>query len=148
MKRLFTGLVGVLITSCALAQAPSKPQAGYTYKVEPGLPGKQVVVSAQRPYDEKGNLVGAGNLALQARQVFENLRTALKSVGMSLSDVNQVTYHLKGISGATNALSSQQVANIGATYFTAGMPKISAVKSIPKIVSDDVLLEVEVVAVK
>lgn len=145
---MLTCIAGVLLTSAALAQGPAKPQTGYTYKVETGTPGKQVFVSAQRPFDEKGNLVGAGNLTLQARQVFKNLKAALHSVGMNLSDVNQITYHLKGTSGTINAQSSQQVASMGAAYFATSTPQIVDVKSIPKIVRDDVLLEVEVIAVK
>lgn len=148
MKHVILLLAGVLLATWAQAQTPEKPLSGYTYKVEPGLPGKQVYISGQRPYNAKGELVGAGSLSVQTRQVFENLKAALSSVGMSLRDVTQVTYHLKGTSGIVNAQASQQLASVGAIYFPMGAPKLSATKSIPKIVAEDVLIEVEVVAVK
>ncbi|QJW90511.1 RidA family protein [Spirosoma taeanense] len=148
VKCSFLVLINVLLLSFAQAQTTLVPQPGYTYKVDAGVAGKQVYISGQRPFNAKGELVGAGDLSAQARQVFENLKTALGKVGMSLRDVRQVTYHIKGIEGQVDAQASQQVNNVGTAYFTQGAPKIADIKSIPKIVRDDVLIEVEVVAVK
>ncbi|WP_077923549.1 RidA family protein [Spirosoma sp. 209] len=148
MKKLFILLAGVLMSYGAQAQAPTTPQPGYIYKVEPGLPGKQVYVSGQRPFDGKGRLVGAGDLGVQTRQIFENLKAALGTVGMSLDNVTQVTYHVKDQAGQVSNLANQQISAVGASFFTAGLPKISDVKAIPQIVSDDVLIEVEVIAIK
>jgi len=43
--------------------------------------GRLVVVSGQVAQDEHGGLVGAGDAAVQARQVFENLRRCLAEAG-------------------------------------------------------------------
>jgi enamine deaminase RidA (YjgF/YER057c/UK114 family) len=46
-----------------------------------------VVVSGQVAQDEHGELVGAGNAAVQARQVFDNLRRCLAEAGAGFGDV-------------------------------------------------------------
>lgn len=148
MKPSLTLLIALLGASLVQAQTTPKPQPGYTYKVDTGAPGKTIYVCGQRPFNANGDLVGAGNLQAQARQVFENLKSALGSVGMSLRDVTQVTYHIKGATGQISPQSSQQISSVGAAYFTQGAPKIADIKSIPKIARDDVLIEVEVIAVK
>ncbi len=148
MKYGFILLMSFLLTSYAQAQTAPKPQPGYTYKVDVGVAGKQVYISGQRPFNANGDLVGAGDLSAQTKQVFENLKTALGTVGMTLRDVKQVTYHLKGVAGQVNAQASQLAMSAGTAYFTQGAPQIADVRSIPKIVQDDVLIEVEVIAIK
>ena len=44
-----------------------------------------VFVAGQEPEDEYGNLIGAGDLAVQARQVFSNVGRALAAAGARLS---------------------------------------------------------------
>jgi hypothetical protein len=44
--------------------------------------GRLVVVSGQIAQDERGELVGSGDPAAQARQVFENLRRCLAALGV------------------------------------------------------------------
>lgn len=137
--------------SFAGAQTPASPVPGYTYRVDVGTAGKTVYVCGQRPFNDKGELVGAGDLNAQTQQVFENLKTALGSVGMTLRDVTQVTYHLKNATeptGPINAQSAQAINGISAAYFTQGTPRVADFKNLPKIINDDVLLEVEVIAVK
>ena len=46
-----------------------------------------VFVSGQLPLDRDGTLVGAGDMAAQTRQVFENLRIILESEGATFADV-------------------------------------------------------------
>lgn len=147
---LYLSIAFLLLASAAQAQTTPKPLPGYTYKIETGAAGKQVYVSAQRPFNANGDLVGAGNLEVQTQQVFENLKTALGQVSMTLNDVTQITYHLKGIEGKVDALASQQVSNVGTLNFAQTVtPKITQVKSIPQIVQDNsILVEIEVVAVK
>ncbi|MFD2572107.1 RidA family protein [Spirosoma soli] len=149
MNNYFLLLAGLLLTSWTQAQTIPTPQPGYTYKVETGVASQQVFISGQRPFNTNGELVGAGDLAAQTRQVFENLKTALGTVGMTLRDVTQITYHLKGVAGQVNPAASQLAANTGAVFFPQGAPpRVADTKSIAKIVRDDVLIEVEVIAIK
>jgi enamine deaminase RidA (YjgF/YER057c/UK114 family) len=50
-----------------------------------------VFVAGQEPEDEQGNLVGPGDLAAQARQVFANLGRALAAAGAGPDQVTKIT---------------------------------------------------------
>jgi enamine deaminase RidA (YjgF/YER057c/UK114 family) len=55
---------------------------------------KTVFIAGQEPEDAQGNLVGAGDLAAQARQVFTNLGRALTAAGAHPSDVARITIYV------------------------------------------------------
>ncbi|GAB3697353.1 RidA family protein [Spirosoma flavus] len=151
MKFCFILLISTLLGTFALAQTPSNLSLGYTYKVTSALPGKQVYISGQRPYNANGELVGTGSIAKQTEQVFENIKAALGRVGMSMSNVTQITYNYKGTSGKGLVESSltQQVGEVAKTYF-AGVTtsQVAKTNSVAKIAQDDVLIEIEVIAIK
>lgn len=56
--------------------------------------GTTVYISGQVSVDVEGNVVGVGDFAAQARQVFENLRLALASVGADFSHVVKMTSYI------------------------------------------------------
>jgi len=69
-------------------QAPvgMAPGTGYSHTVV--AEGSRVVaISGQVAMDEHGELVGSGDPAAQATQVFENLRLALAAAGATFADV-------------------------------------------------------------
>src|SRR5215813_5180448 len=53
-----------------------------------------VFVAGQEPEDREGNLVGPGDFALQARQVFANLGTALAAAGARPDQVAKITIYV------------------------------------------------------
>lgn len=55
---------------------------------------KLVFVSGQEPEDLHGKLVGAGDLAVQARQVFANLGRALAAAGATPAQVARITIYV------------------------------------------------------
>ena len=55
-----------------------------------------VFVAGQEPEDEHGNLVGPGDLAVQARQVFANLGRALAAAGARPDQVTKITIFVVG----------------------------------------------------
>jgi enamine deaminase RidA (YjgF/YER057c/UK114 family) len=57
---------------------------------------KLVFVAGQEPEDEDGNLVGAGDLATQARQVFANVGRALAAGGARPEQVAKITIYVVG----------------------------------------------------
>lgn len=150
MKRPLYILAALLLGGVAHAQttttAPYKP--GYTYKVETAVPGQQVYISGQRPYNAAGQLVGQGNLARQTTQVFDNLKVALAEFGMTLANVKQITYHVKGETGQIDPVTTQLLDAATNSYVVqaSNSTPIQSQKAIPKIVSDDVLIEIEVIA--
>jgi enamine deaminase RidA (YjgF/YER057c/UK114 family) len=57
---------------------------------------KLIFVAGQEPEDLDGKLVGPGDLAAQARQVFANLGRALAAAGARPQDVARITIHVVG----------------------------------------------------
>ncbi len=53
--------------------------------------GRLVFVAGQEPEDGQGNVVGLGDLAAQARQVFANLGRALAAAGARTDQVAKIT---------------------------------------------------------
>lgn len=56
--------------------------------------GKLVFISGQEPEDIHGKLVGRGDLATQARQVFGNLGRALAAAGAEPTQVARITIYI------------------------------------------------------
>ena len=55
---------------------------------------KLVFISGQEPEDVDGKLVGGGDLATQARQVFANLGRALAAAGAAPTQVARITIYV------------------------------------------------------
>lgn len=68
-----------------LAQPP-----GYAQIVEVG-PGRLIFIAGQVAWDTQGKLVGAGDFALQAEQVFRNLLAAVESRGGTAASLVKLT---------------------------------------------------------
>ncbi|MCY0936270.1 RidA family protein [Streptomyces sp. H34-S4] len=71
------------------------PGTGYNHVV--WGTGRFVAVSGQVAFDEKGELVGEGDAAAQARQVFENLSRCLAAAGAAFEDVVKLTYFVTDV---------------------------------------------------
>lgn len=54
-----------------------------------------VFVAGQQPEDEHGTLIGLGDLAAQARQVFDNLGRALAAAGARPDQVTKITIYVR-----------------------------------------------------
>lgn len=66
---------------------------GYSHVVE-ATGGRTIYVSGQLPLDKDGRLVGSGDFAAQAEQVFANLKTALTAGGASFDDVVRLNMYV------------------------------------------------------
>lgn len=71
------------------------PAAGYTHVVTGA--GQWVAISGQVALDEAGEVVGPGDAAAQARQVFENLNRCLAAAGGTFADVVKLTYFVTDV---------------------------------------------------
>ncbi|WP_394836677.1 RidA family protein [Pendulispora rubella] len=69
------------------------PQQTYT-QVVVATGNKLVFIAGQEPEDIHGNLVGRGNLAAQARQVYANLGRALAAAGARPDQVARITIYV------------------------------------------------------
>jgi enamine deaminase RidA (YjgF/YER057c/UK114 family) len=105
--------------------------------------GRLIFVSGQVAQDAAGNLVGAGDMAAQTRQVFENLKVALAAAGASYKDVVKLTSFIVDIS--KNIETYREVRQ---EYFRGiADPPTSTTVGVPALVRGDYLLEVEAIAV-
>ncbi|QNP69279.1 RidA family protein [Streptomyces roseirectus] len=115
------------------------PAAQYTHVVT-GT-GRLVAVSGQLALDEKGELVGAGDPAAQARQVFDNLRRCLASAGAGFDDVVKLTYFVTDMAYMP-AIREARAAHIPDDR----LPAASAVQ-VAGLVRPEFLMEIEALAV-
>ncbi|MEU8988033.1 RidA family protein [Streptomyces sp. NPDC048558] len=115
------------------------PAAQYTHVVL-GT-GRFVAVSGQLALDEDGKLVGEGDPASQARQVFENLRRCLTAAGATFDDVIKLTYFVTDMDHMP-ALRTARAEHIPDDR----LPAASAVQ-VAGLVRPEFLMEVEAFAV-
>ncbi|OHV35167.1 MULTISPECIES: RidA family protein [Pseudofrankia] len=115
------------------------PGAGYTHVVT-GT-GRLVAVSGQVALDEHGAVVGAGDPAAQAVQVFANLGRCLAAAGATFTDVVKLTFFVVDVAH----LPAVRVAR-DAVIDTARPPASTAVQ-VAALFRPELLLEVEAFAV-
>ncbi|CAL9643519.1 RidA family protein [Streptomyces sp. enrichment culture] len=115
------------------------PAAQYTHVVL-GT-GRFVAVSGQLALDEDGGVVGEGDAAAQARQVFENLRRCLASAGATFDDVVKLTFFVTDMAhmGAIRAARAEHIPD-------DRLPAASAVQ-VGALVRPEFLMEIEALAV-
>ena len=114
---------------------------GYSHVVD--APASRIVfISGQVPLDAAGNLVGEGDFAAQVRQVFENLSAALAAADVDWSDVVKLDYFVRDVSevAALRAIRDE--------YVNTEQPPASTLVEVSRLFRDDVLVEIQAVAVK
>ncbi|WP_329232252.1 RidA family protein [Streptomyces canus] len=121
------------------APAGVAPAAQYSHVVLGR--GRFVAIAGQVPLDEEGKLVGEGDAAVQARQVFENLRRCLTAVGATFDDVVKLTYFVTDMAHMP-ALRAARAEHIPDDR----LPAASAVQ-VAALVRPEFLMEVEAFAV-
>ncbi|KIF71138.1 endoribonuclease L-PSP [Streptomyces sp. AcH 505] len=115
------------------------PGNGYSHVVY-GT-GTFVAVSGQCAFDGDGKLVGEGDAAAQARQVFENLRRCLAAAGATFADVVKLTYFVTDVAH----LPAIRIAR-DEVVDTARPPASSAIQ-VAALFRPELLLEIEAFAV-
>ncbi|WP_328493038.1 RidA family protein [Streptomyces sp. NBC_00414] len=115
------------------------PAAAYSHVVM-GT-GRFVAVSGQLALDEDGKLVGEGDPAAQARQVFENLRRCLAAAGAGFDDVVKLTFFVTDMAHmpAVRAARDEHIA-------PDRLPAASAVQ-VAALVRPEFLMEIEAFAI-
>jgi enamine deaminase RidA (YjgF/YER057c/UK114 family) len=113
---------------------------GYTHVVEVTA-GRPVYIAGQVAFDRTGALVGPGDFRAQARQVFDNLRAALQSVGASFEQVVKLNIYLLD---ATQLPALREVRD---EYVNTAQPPASTAVEVRRLARDDLLIEVDAVAV-
>ncbi|QIQ01799.1 RidA family protein [Streptomyces liangshanensis] len=115
------------------------PGNGYSHVV--WGTGRFVAVSGQCAFDEAGGIVGVGDAAAQARQVFENLRRCLAAAGATFDDVVKLTFfvtdvaHLPAVREARDAVIAPE------------RPPASSAFQVAALIRPELLVEIEAFAI-
>jgi enamine deaminase RidA (YjgF/YER057c/UK114 family) len=103
--------------------------------------GRTLYVSGQVAVDESGNVVGS-TFAEQTERVFENLRVALAAGGAGFGDIVKMNVYVRDLTSAkVKTLREIRTRRLGAHQ------PASTLVATPALVHEDLMLEVEVVAV-
>lgn len=115
----------------------------YTHVVE--ATGSRIVfISGQVARDKNGNVVGAGNLAAQAEQVFQNLQACLASAGATFADVTKMTTFIVGYQAARDR---EVVGAVREKYLPKDNPPASTLLGVQALALPDIMIEIEATAV-
>jgi enamine deaminase RidA (YjgF/YER057c/UK114 family) len=105
--------------------------------------GKTIYVSGQVALDEKGELVGRGDLRAQTRKVFENLKLALAAAGAGFENLVKMNYYIVGYRPEHLAPNRE----VRSEYLSRTHPPASTLVGVEALFQDGVLIEVEAIAV-
>ena len=105
--------------------------------------GKTIHVSGQVAWNADGKVVGAGDLAAQTVQVFENLKVALAAAGATFSDLVKIVTYVVDLKPADRAVISE----IRARYVDPARKPASTMIGVDALVMAELRIEVEAVAV-
>ena len=103
--------------------------------------GNHVYVAGQTAVDERGNVVGKGNIDAQVRQVFRNLQKCLEAAGANFDQVVKLNIYSTDLDAHLPALTKTR------REFFPREPVASTTIQVPRLVHPDWLLEIEAVAV-
>ncbi len=103
--------------------------------------GNQVYIAGQTAMDEKGNVIGKGDIEAQTRQVFENLQKCLEAAGAGFDQVVKLNIFSTNLDAHLAT-----IANFRKKYFPRE-PVASTTVQIPRLVHPDWLLEIEAIAI-
>ncbi len=114
---------------------------GYSQAI---LAGNTLYLSGMIAVDEKLQVIGAGDMRLQAQTVYEILGRVLAHHGMSLKNVVKETVFVTDIAAMTNGRSARASA-----YKDAGAyPPASSMVEVKALFSPDAMIEIEMIAVR
>lgn len=121
---------------------PLGPTHGWTHVVT-ATGGKTVYISGQVATNEKGEVVGRGEMRAQAERAFHNVAVALEAAGATFRDVVKMNIFAVG-------LKPEYVPIIRAVrnhYVAPDKPPASTLVGVSALVGPDWLIEVEAIAV-
>jgi enamine deaminase RidA (YjgF/YER057c/UK114 family) len=115
---------------------------GYTHVVSVSG-GRTLYIAGQVAFNEKGDVVGKGDLRAQARQVFENLRLALAGSGATFKDVVKWNTYVVNF----KAEDLPALREIRAEALKDVAPPASTFIGVQSLANPDFLIEIEAIAV-
>ena len=102
--------------------------------------GKTLYFAGQTAVNEKGELIGKGDMRAQVRQVYENLKSLLASQGATFDHLVKITVYTLSIDEFRKAGDIRE-------EYTGGRAPASTLLQIDRLASPDYLVEIEGIAV-
>ena len=115
------------------------PLGPYVHAVKVA-PGPLVFVSGCIALDERGHLVGPGDIAAQTRRAMENVQACLEAAGATLQDVVKITNYV------LDAREYPKIAPVRAEFLKEPFPASSMVE-VKGFMFPGLLIEIEAIAV-
>ena len=128
---------GMLIQIERMNPSGTTQPTAYTQLVRAG---KTLYFSGQTAVNEKGELIGKGDMRAQVRQVYENLKSLLASQGATFDHLVKITIYTLSIDEFRKAGDIRE-------EYTGGRAPASTLLQIDQLASPDYLLEIEGIAV-
>lgn len=117
------------------------PTFGWTHVVA-ASGGRTIHISGQVGINERGEVVGKGDLKRQTEQAFENLRLALESAGATWMDVVVTRLYVVGLKPEHVPI----IREVRSRYVSAQRPPASTLVGVSALVGPDWLIEIEATA--
>ena len=118
------------------------PTYGWTH-VATVTGGKTVYISGQVGINERGEVVGKGDLKLQTEQAFRNIEFALAAVGTTFQNVVKTSLFVVGLRPEHVPI----LREVRSRFVSADTPPVSTLVGVSALVGPDWLIEIEAVAV-
>ena len=112
---------------------PWEPIVGYSRLVRAG---DIVAVSGTTATDERGLIVGAGQMYVQARQALVNIRAALERAGLAMRHVIRTRMFVTDMGRFAEAARAHK-------EFFADSPPASTIVEVRRLASPDMMIEIE-----
>jgi enamine deaminase RidA (YjgF/YER057c/UK114 family) len=104
---------------------------------------RTVYTAGQVSIDERGAVVGAGDLAAQTAQAMRNVGLALAAAGAGYADIVKITTYVVNYQPEHRAV----IGSARAPFFSSGTPPASTLVGVSALAVPDWLVEIEAVAV-
>jgi enamine deaminase RidA (YjgF/YER057c/UK114 family) len=151
LKKFSLFLIGFFWISASLAAGEvnfneEKPgqvtPAGYTKYIEIDLgESKLLILSGQVATDEKGQVVGKGDLEKQLDFVFASMKNTLEKAGGSMDNLVKINNYFVDLSNV------KMFRSVRDRYVNTKKPPASTTMQVSRFVNPDVLVEIEALAV-
>ncbi len=102
--------------------------------------GRVLHISGHVSQSAEGHTVGQGDMAAQTRQVLENIRDVLTSVGGTMNDIAKVTVFV------TDVAEIAAIHTVRSEFFSKPYPASTLVQ-VAQLIDPDWLIEIEAIAV-
>ena len=114
---------------------------GSHYTFSPAVrKGNLLFISGLTATDDKGNLVGKGDIVAQTRQIFEKIKAILVAAGGSFDDI------VKTVDYITTTEGYRGTADVRREYFPHGFPAATGIV-VKELLRPDALIEIDAIAV-